>query len=220
MTKNHAVTITIPTTGRPERLRNCLRSIDYENARILIGAVKKGDVWLDEEESEKKNISIFYGPGHPVVIQNSLAALSHFDSHILFLTDDIIFMPKAIEKAVNALLYRYPDSDGVVGFNIVNMLEKQKVPYAYMLVGKKFFNERLDRTLFFEGYQHFYADMELGLLASRLERFYFCQEAGLVHFHPCTGIAADETHSSGRSDKWQHDYKLFKDRRCGQVGLL
>lgn len=213
MEKDSLITITIPTTGRPDKLSQCLKSIDYKDTFIRIGAVSIEDVNLSDV-SEMDNVSIIFNSSSIVEMQNDLAFASPDASHILAASDDIEFLPGAIRTAKECLLKVFPDGDGCVGLNIVNMEEKDRSPYAFMLVGAKFFNERLHRELFYPRYKHFYADTELGLYACSLGRFVFCYDARVIHHHPATGAPADKTHLYNRTGKWEHDNKLFNERRC------
>lgn len=206
----HPLTLTIPSTGRPERLCDCLRSIDIE-ADVRVGAVCGDDLPSDIPTRIAERISFEFSIDTPVIIQNVLAGKSR--GHVLPISDDIVFDKGAIQTALDALDLHFPDSDGVVGFNIKNMTEKDKSPYAFMLIGETFFNERLGRVLFYTGYKHFFADTELGEYADSVGKFKFCAEAMLTHFHPSTGTPADATHTKNRGEKWQHDHRLYQDRK-------
>ncbi len=202
------LTITIPTTGRRERLKECLRSIDYDSI-IHIGAKAESDV--DISEFKEKRILVFYSNVPIVRFQNMLAPIRE-DSHVLPIADDIEFRPGAIAAAVEALHEKFPDGDGVVGLNAVNMSEKDKRPYSFLLIGSKYLNTRLAGKPFYDGYHHFYADIEAGMSAQKIGRFFFCEAAGLIHHHPSSGSLPDRTHLYKRQEKWAHDYALFNER--------
>jgi len=207
------VTVTIATKGRQAKLAACLRSIDYPMAGVLIGAASMEDIPAAVFTSIRIPVVVDITSGHPVAVQNHVAKQALPETHILPISDDIIFEPGAIQAAVNELHTVFPDTDGVIGFDIRNMSQKDKCPYAYMLIGNKFFTERLRRTLFHAEYHHFYADMELGEHANKLGRFRTCPTAGLIHFHPSAGYLADKTHCEGRQEKWSHDHKIYMDRK-------
>jgi len=206
---NDLITITIPSTGRPKKLRDCLNSIDYKNVQISLGVRGAQDVpkYLD------KAVSVYSSENYPVKIQNDLSYLAPYCSHILPVTDDIEFEPGAILKAVKMLNEKFPDGDGIVGFDIRNMNDKQKCPYAFMLIGNRFFNERLNRVLLYPEYWHFFADVELGETANRLGLFASCKEAGIIHYHPSAGLVADITHANNRLEKWEHDHRIYQNRK-------
>jgi hypothetical protein len=206
------LTITIPTTGRPEKLLACLKSIDYD-AKVWIGAMDSEDIPSDIPAWIAVRSTVRFTIDAPVGVQIDLAETSEPGSHILPISDDIVFEPGAIQTALNALNFHFPDSDGVIGFNIKNMTEKDKSPYAFMLVGSKFFNERLNRVLFYPQYRHFFADTELGEYADSIGRFKFCEQAMLTHYHPSTGAPADATHIRNRGEKWEHDHMIYQHRK-------
>ena len=206
------VTITIPTRGRRAKLSACLRSIDYPYNQVLIGATSMDDIPLNVTE-KMPSVSVHICNGNPVPVQIYLAQESSSTSHVLPISDDIIFETGAIQAAVNDLKSAFPDLDGIIGFDVKNMKQKDKSPYAYMLVGSKFFNEHLNRSLFNPEYHHFYADMELGEYAEKIGRFKTCHEAGIIHFHPAVGYIPDNTYLENRQEKWSHDYKIYMDRK-------
>jgi len=211
---NDLVTITIPSKGRKERLADCLCSVDYSDVFVKIGASGKEDIpWDVLNERFLYNSSFQYIYFDPVYIQNVLSGFIQPGSHLLPIADDIVFDPGAIESAVFALNAAFPDGDGVVAFDIKNIKEDQKCPYAFMLIGNRFLSETLNGTPFFKDYQHFYADMELGELANSLGKFILCKEARVIHFHPSAGHVADETYSNKRQEKWNHDHALYVARK-------
>jgi hypothetical protein len=130
----------------------------------------------------------------------------------LFCTDDCVFAPDSLETGVRSLYTAYPDSDGVVG------LAQENIPDGYLLafplIGRRF-RERFTRgggELFFPGYYHMYNDAELGITIGMLGRWHFEARAKLRHFHPCTGVAEDATHTRGRTFGGQ-DARLWHERR-------
>jgi hypothetical protein len=218
---NDLVTITIPSTGRKERLADCLMSIDYADSFVKIGASKNDDIpWHVLNDKFLNNSSFQYIYFDPVYIQNFLAGSIRPGSHLLPIADDIVFEPGAIKNAVFALNAAFPDGDGVVGFDVKNMDDDQKCPYAFMMIGNRFLSETLNGIPFFHKYRHFYADMELGELADCLGKFITCKDAGIIHFHPSAGYPKDETHMKARQEKWDHDNAVYVTRKkCLANGL-
>jgi hypothetical protein len=187
---------------------------------VKIGASGKEDIpWRVMNERFLNNSSFQYIYFDPVYIQNYLSGFLQPGSHLLPISDDIVFEPKAIENAVFALNAAFPDGDGVIGFDIKNMTEKDKSPYAFMLIGNKFLSETLNGIPFFKGYRHFYADTELGELAASMGKFITCKEAGIIHFHPSAGHAADATHLKDRQEKHGHDRVLYEARKLCQASV-
>lgn len=203
------ITITIPTKGRRKRIKQCIESID-KDCFIKVCAVEGGDVDL---LALHNNLSIYFSDKSIIYIQNWLSRMSHPETHLLPASDDIAFMPDSIKIAEKTLWEKFPDTDGVIGFNICNMKEKDKSIYAFMLIGNKFLRNRLLRKPFYEEYQHFYADTETGMFADKLGKFFYCEEAKIEHYHPCTGVPADKTHLENRNNKWLSDNQIFTERQ-------
>ena len=212
------ITITIPTTGRPQRLYDCLKSIaDEPDIEIKIGCRNIGvDIPLAVlrkcEPFNKLNISMSASDLSIIEIQNYLAMTASLKSDILPIADDVIFQPGAISAARKAMSEEFPDYNGIIGFNIINLPKGQASLYAFMLIGRKFFSEHLNRTIFYPEYKHFYADIELGEAAEKIGKFYFCEEARVIHYHPVAGYPQDETYRRNRQSKWAHDNKLYQSR--------
>lgn len=210
------ITITIPTTGRPQRLNKCVKSINYYGkVQVNIGCRSIHDdvpEFFKTKEGFRISFDFIESDKHIVPLQNELGAMAPEHSHVLPASDDIEFEKDALIIAAERLQKKFPDYDGIIGLHISNMDSANGSPYGFMLVGSKFFNKRLKRQLFFPKYRHFYADTELGEYARALGRFQECPEARVIHHHPCTGVRPDATHLNGRQAKWTHDNKLFRDR--------
>ena len=206
------ITITLPTTGRPERVANFFNSIDYkDDFRLKIGCrVVREDMPLRLINGDHKaNVEVQEFDEDVVGVQNVLAASSSECSHILPISDDIVFHEGALSNAIEALDQYFPDGDGVIGFCTSNF---KSSPYAFMLVGNTFFNKRLKRQLFHSSYKHFFADTELGRFAEKMNKFLLCEYAKINHYHPVAGFPKDETHVRNRKEKWEHDRRVFIER--------
>jgi hypothetical protein len=201
------LSILIPTKGRPEKLERCVKSIDVD-CEILIMATKEDDV--SEYVRNDKRVDIYIDPTLSIIeSQNILANIAEYD--LLPITDDIEFDKGSIQNAINVLYdnnFRF-HGNGVCAFHVRNM---ECADYAYMLVGRKFFDEVLGEVLFEGGYKHFYADQELGDKAKKRSKFCYCMDATILNYHPSAGYAEDETHKHLRSEKLSHDEKLYSDR--------
>ena len=206
------ITITIPTTGRFEKLKACIDSIPKDNEiQILIGCRSiREDIPLAFLKDTR--IKVFETNDFPVGVQNMLAQEIIPGSHLLPISDDIIFAPKAIETALEALNRHFPDGHGIVGFNVSNLIEKYRSPYSYMLISSEFLKIRLKGVPFYYKYLHFFADVDLGRFAEKMGRFILCKEAEVIHYHPSAGHTADKTHNKNRQLKWQYDHDLFNER--------
>jgi hypothetical protein len=206
------ITITIASTGRPQKLKACIDSIPKDiDAQIKIGCRSVAeDIPLGILKDKRIAISVF--SEDPVPVQNALGVTAPIGSHVLPISDDIVFAEGAIQNALKCLEDSFENDCGVVGFKIANMDEKNASPYAYMLIGSVFFTDILKRKLFWHEYKHFYADTELGNFAKWLDRFIVCNDAEVMHFHPSAGYPADYTHTNRRHEKWKHDYRIYEER--------
>ena len=102
-------------------------------------------------------------------------------SAFLMGADDMIFHPGAVQIALDAMNERFPDGDGVVGFNQSNLVEHCEA--GFTLIGPKF-QERFEaRGLFCPDYKHYYADTELLKYAKSVDKFYYCEDARVDHYH-------------------------------------
>lgn len=194
------LSINIATKGRPNSLLRCVNSIpDY--ADIHIYACDNEDV--PKEIINRNKIIVFFDKDITVIAaQNEMAKWSI--GHILPTSDDVEFMPGAIDIAYSLVLHH--GGDIVVGFRTENMKSNDD---AFVMVGRKFYEQH---GLYHDGYRHFYADTELGDKAKRLNKFIYCNEALLKHYHPAVTGVSDATHNFQRNEKLIHDEQVYNSR--------
>jgi hypothetical protein len=192
-----AMVASVRATGYPARV--CVAAGDLETVRVCEG--------LGEGVECVYSTAANRLTGCTAPLNHVVASLVRHDA--IFCTDDCVFAPDSIGVAVRSLYSAYPDGDGVVGLaqeNIPNGYE-----LAFPLIGQRF-RERFQRELFFPGYFHMYNDAELGITVKCLGNWHFEPRATLRHFHPCTGVAEDHTHTRGRTFG-QKDARLWHERR-------
>jgi len=135
--------------------------------------------------------------------------------HALFCTDDCLFRPDTLDIAVQTLLTRFPDSDGVVGLAQDNI--PGAYPLAFPLMGRAFLDRFTPagsgRDLFFPGYFHLLNDAELGVTITCLGNWVFEPRAVISHFHPDGGGEADATFKRGFTHQ-DRDFPLWCRRRA------
>ena len=95
--------------------------------------------------------------------------------------DDMIFHEGAVQKAVAAMNEKFPDGDGVVGFNQSNLVEHCEA--GFTLIGPKFLDRFMGQDFFCPEYKHYYADTEFWKYAKSVDKFYYCVGARVDHFH-------------------------------------
>lgn len=136
---------------------------------------------------------------------------------IVYLADDVKLYPDCLEKAVQCMQSNFPEFDGLVGINQVNIPNGCKS--AFGLIGRKFADRFPDKQCFCPDYIHFYVDTEVGQYAQEVKRFKFCEEAKLIHYHPsvCSEMI-DQTHITLRNRSKQRDDETWQKRQ--RKGLL
>lgn len=128
---------------------------------------------------------------------------------LLYGVDDIRFLPGSIESAALAMIQHFPDDDGVVGFV---QTQPNFHPSGMALMGAKFLARYPGKQPFFPGYFHF-ASQEVFDAANKLGKFYQCQTAKILHYHPgFQKNQMDFTHKEARAFK-ERDFQIRKERQ-------
>lgn len=115
--------------------------------------------------------------------------------------------------------------DGVVGFRMVNATDGHPCKAAYGMVGKTYANRFPERKVFCPEYWCFFCDSELEEYSKSIEKFVFCEEATLKHFHPSfTKDKPDATHNWHRrhslEDHSTREYRKKNKLLWGQNYIL
>jgi hypothetical protein len=197
------IEIVVPTRNRIEKLLRMLESVKpaARDFPIRITIVCDGDRdtarllpppgWVD--------FKVIFSDGHNGAVYCRNLATAEAEDAVLYATDDIAFEKESIEAAAKASLLCFPEDDGVVGFSQTG--NGKYSPAGVALVGKNFLAHYPKKELFFPGYFHF-ACQEVYRAAVARGRFFFCQDARLVHFHPSFDRdEADETHKEARKHR-------------------
>lgn len=214
------IDITIATRGRPEQLKACINSLlRNTHKNILIWVVADGDEKATDSISEHlcsdPNLS-FNGhvhidrlPHSGLVFCQNWVVRNRVRFNWLQALDDLVFEKDALENALVAMEKYFPDGNGVIGLNQINIpANKTSIP----LVGSEFMRRFSYKQPFYPGYYHFGGDTELGTLAMRLGKFHFCKEARVVHNHPGhSDRPVDETHRLARIHQ-EKDLELLRNR--------
>jgi GT2 family glycosyltransferase len=172
------VHVVVPTYRRRAKLRACLASLMAQTYPVLsVSAV--------EDHTGQYAIGVW----------NEWAARVTAGAFV-YLCDDVELDPCCIERAVDTLRARWPDTDGVVTFRQRNIRQAQA---AMGLIGARFLDRFDGRRPFCPEYSRFHFDSELGLAAKKLGRFHYERTATLVHHHPeHTDAPEDEAHARVR----------------------
>jgi glycosyltransferase involved in cell wall biosynthesis len=211
---NH-IDLIIPTRNRLQKLMRTLASIPQAGAGVPLHLIVVCD-------GDERTAFALLNNGHALhrvvcvekhsgaVFCRNLVTAKAKDA-VLYATDDIEFEPFAIDRAVEAMRRRFPDDDGIVGFNQVN--HEKFSPAGVALVGSRFLARYPGKKLFFPGYFHF-ACQEIARAGRLLGRLYLCPDARLVHHHPSLFRAeVDNTHVEARRFR-RADRKLSNAREA------
>lgn len=211
--------VVIPTYKRIEKLRRCLSSI------FLIKGLRdkiRVHIYFDNNDKEGFNSNLFYAKLNTVgaidfkvfdsgtrqVLKKQHRAFGIWNLHlrsmvadgIFYICDDVELYPGCLMNAINDFKKLYPDTDGMIGINQCNipLNDEGYSVFAMGLIGKRFAEHYTchHEACFCPDYKSFHADTELGLFAKSQNKFHYCQEAKLFHYHPAhCKEEIDETHN-------------------------
>ena len=207
------VEVIICTRNRRQKLLRTIKTVPgmVSGVPVKITVVCDGDAETALYAIGMSQVSkvIFLREHLGQVIGRNMAIQASRDA-VLYATDDIEFQPGSIDVAVLAFVRKFPDGDGVVGFNQVNHTKFSKSGVA--LVGHRFVCRYPEKQLFYPGYYHF-ACQEIERAAVSLGKFLFCEAATLIHHHP--------SQEAGEVDDTHYEARKFKttDRKLSNVRL-
>lgn len=214
--------IVVPTYHRPAKLEKMFNSLINQNLdNELIASLndKLGIslyVYFDNnDEDSYRYFSQKYGNfflTNYKLLNRQYRAFGIWNLHLstldadgmFYVCDDIEFRPDCIMIAIKTFLEKFSDTDGLLGLNQENIKKDQDgfSANAMGLIGKKFAERFPNRQCFCPDYISFHADAELGNFARSIDKFYFCKEAKIIHYHPnYFKDLEDETHKIVREPK-------------------
>lgn len=206
------IDLIIPTRNRLRKLERCLHSIppSAEGLPIKVTIVCDGDPMtarhLIVAPNSTRVVNVKEHSGS--VYCRNLVSQAVEDA-LLYATDDIEFTKNAIAEAVKVMMERFPDGDGVVGFNQINANKFSVAGVA--LMGQKFLRRYPERKFLFPGYFHF-SCQEVEYLGKKLDRIILAEKAGIVHYHPSfMKDESDATHIDARRQR-KNDRALSNER--------
>jgi glycosyltransferase involved in cell wall biosynthesis len=195
-----AIEVIVPTRNRLVKLRRMIESVPLtaDGRPVTVTIVSDGDVEtvVALRGLVDPHLEIRYVEKHRGAVYCRNLATQRAKDAVLYATDDIEFGPQSIEAAARMMAEKFPDDDGIVGFAQTGNGKYSRAGVA--LVGQAFLRRYPGKNLFFPGYFHF-ACQEVLRAALTLDRFAFCEEAKLVHFHPSFDRNfVDHTHVEAR----------------------
>lgn len=182
------IVLVIPTRGeREEGVDRCIVSVlESVGEDISVSILENTTGWLKAVNGL-------------VSIMSDVDNIAKSGHHFLMGADDMTFYPGAISSAVEAMDKCFPDTDGVVGFNQVN-LDSGSCKAGFTLIGRKFLERFKGYDFFCPDYKHYYADTEFLAYAISIGKFHYCKDAQVDHFHhSVTGYKDSTALISGQS---------------------
>lgn len=203
--------IVIPTYKREEKLRKCLASIPKQDNVNIQLCFDNNDIGTWEKFTKEYPNSI--------CMQEKAQAFGIWNWYLqgvfaadifVYLCDDTELYPDTLINIEKHFVEKFPDTDGVVTFNQVNIDGSDS---AMGCIGRKFAARYTNKQCFCPDYVSFYADSELGDYAKKLNKFHFGEDCRINHYHPGFYKNADEAHRAIRGKDKQIDIKVNKIRR-------
>jgi len=136
---------------------------------------------------------------------------------IMYLNDDVELFEDTLDVVLEEFPAHFPDYDGVMGLNQINIKDVNKVESAFGVIGSKYAERFPNKQVWCPAYSRFYGDWELWKYAKEINRFYFCEYARINHFHPSLNREwEDSTHNDVRKFL-QEDKKMFRQRQTNNL---
>jgi glycosyltransferase involved in cell wall biosynthesis len=215
--------ICIPTLNRRDKLQICINSI--------LRSAKSADIQLviyfgmrEELEYFKSifscipNIQLIYLETYrvPNFWNNYLFTMT--SDGLLYLNDDVQLFDNALEVILTEFPKHFPDYDGVMGICQANLDSTQALESAFGIIGRKYADRFPIRQVWAPCYDRFFCDRELWLYAKSINKFYFCEEARLNHYHPSLNHEWEDTTHNEVRKYLKQDKITFQKRQA--LGLL
>ena len=208
--------IVIPTLNRREKLDVCVNSILKSSKEDMNLYLYFGD---ERERQDYKKLFQGITNVHTLYLEeyrvpdfwNSYLKDMKADA-LCYLNDDVELFEDTLDVILEDFQREFPDTDGVLGLNQVNITDPRKVESAFGVIGTKYADRYPNRQVWCPDYHRFYCDWELWRRAKDVGKFYFSENARINHYHPCTNKKLeDSTHYKVRT--FLKDDKVTFQRR-------
>jgi glycosyltransferase involved in cell wall biosynthesis len=210
--------IVIPSLNRREKLQNCLNSIfrsaKTDNIQLILYFSDNDEItYWNQYFSNIANIQLRFVAEYRVPTFWNDYLLNMKADALCYLNDDVELFEDTIEIILTQFIEKFPDYDGIMGLNQSNLYDINKVESAFGVIGTKYADRFPNRQVWCPDYYRFYGDWELWKYAKEINKFYFCQQAQLNHYHPATNHKLeDDTHKLVRTYLKQ-DKQTFQKRQ-------
>lgn len=175
------VSVLFPTTGRPERAEACLRQMKVTTGceMEIIAAVDADPITATAIAPLVDRLIVSTGYRGCSAAWNACLAEST-GSEIVFAADDLIFCDGWLEAALEGLGH-LEDGWGLVGFNDGHWDGTELA--THYLMSRRFIIEVLGGVVAWDFYEHSFNDVEVNERAKRAGRFYWAEDARVLHQH-------------------------------------
>lgn len=211
----NTITVIIPTRNRYKKLARCLATIpkhDWLKVFVYFDGCpppiskRNGLTRIDEVFHSTLNVG-------SVAARNFMAQF--VEDGLIWMCDDMTFQANVIETARELFNVRYPDDDGVIGFEHDGC---DFHPSGVGLMGKRFLERYPGKQFLYPEYWLF-AAQEIYDLAVKVGRFKLSSLCRVYHYHPIHHKEEmDQTHHDGRGEKKQFDKTIRQHRK--RLGLI
>jgi len=172
--KEAKITIAIPTCSS-ERIPLLIRMIEsvqagtYKNVHPVI--VADGNPYIQKVANKKlHNVSVISNKERMDWVFSMNRVFREWDSeYYIYASDDLVFPPHCIKKAMQTMQQSFPD-----GFGVVTITKKNRCPFG--LIGRKLVEYFPDRQVFCPDYIHYRSDTEFQKTVKELKIFAFPPE--------------------------------------------
>jgi glycosyltransferase involved in cell wall biosynthesis len=199
------ISVCIPTLGRPDKLHRLLESIkqnaEYDNYEIIVKA----------DEMPPHNV------GAPTMLKRCVDEST--GDLICFLGNDCIPQPGFLREAVWEMARKFPEMDGMIGFNDSFWQEKHVAPH--WLASKKLL-PMLGGNFFEPEFYHTGVDNILKARCDKAGKYAWAKNAKIFHDHPMMSGKKEEMDAlyeqAYTGPRHDHDNELYA-RRMVELGL-
>jgi glycosyltransferase involved in cell wall biosynthesis len=183
------IAVCISSYSRTDLLEKAVDSVlkqDYPFVKVYIITMCFPEIHerMREKYYSNPNVRVYFFPEQTsyVTCQNFVSSIT--TSHILYAADDIELHPDCVSVAWKTLNEKFPDLDGIIGFNQENMKGLHPYKGAFGLIGRRYLDRFTSRKWLFPKFFGHFSDMYSTFIAEKLGKFYYEENAKVIHHHP------------------------------------
>ena len=223
LTSTPLVSILIPQRARPAQIRRCLELIlqntSYPNYEVIL-ICDRDDMDSISGIPKDKRIRTVVDPSptrQMFVGKVNYGYKICEGEYIVYLSNDIEVGENWLTEGVKALQGVFPDGMGVIS--------ARDIGAYHALVSRKFIEKALNGRVFYPRYIHCYCDVELTVIAKRLNRFYATPKFATVHKRPSDNLYREgqKTRSQGKEllkKRMSMEFPLHEPMKLSDITVL